>query len=236
MRNGQRVQPGEKLLILHSPRLDLRQREVEASLSTARTRLASLLTLRSRSSGSASRQQEASASADEKVLKKEIEGLQRQLQLVTQQQAELTITSPIDGHVDRWDLQASLMARPVTHGQHLVDVISDSDGWNLELDLPEKNINYVLDHQRTQACLCTFRLRSDPTIRHEGTIDHIAHVAHVDPTGQSVVRATVPLQSNSHNDLRSGTTVIAQVHCGQRPIGFVWLRGLIEWSRRQAWF
>ncbi len=235
VRNGQPVRAGDPLIVLHSPSLDLQQRNVAAALSTARTRLDSLLALRSGSSGLPSRQQETSVSADEQVLKTEIEGLVEQLELLQSQQAKLTITSPIDGRVDRWDLQQSLAARPVTHGQHLIDVISDSSGWMVELDLPEKNVNYVLDAQHVQPCRVTLRLRSNPTTTHEGYVDRIADVAHLDPLGQSIVRVTVPLESSGANDFRTGATVMAQIHCGQRALGFVWFRGIIEWSRSQAW-
>jgi hypothetical protein len=115
-------------------------------------------------------------------------------------------------------------------------VISNADGWIIELDLPEKNVNYVLDEQRRQPCRFAFRLRSDPTKTHQGTIEHVADVAHLSPQGQSLVRSTSRLESEAAGDFRNGATVIAQIHCGQHPLGFVWLRGLIQWFRTQAWF
>jgi hypothetical protein len=234
--NGQQVWRGDTLVVLHSPSLDLQQREVQAVLSTAQTRLNSLLALRSRSGGSPNRRQEVSDSADEQVLKEEIAGLDEQLRLLRSQQADLTITSPIDGRVDKWDLQQSLAGRPVRYGQHLLDVISDDGCWTVELDLPEKNVNYVLAQQRNQTCPCTFRLRSNPQATHHAAVGQIADVAQLDPLGQSIVKVAVPLRATTSDGFRSGATVIAQLHCGTRPLGFVWLRGLIEWYRSQAWF
>ncbi len=236
VRNGQRVEKGQTLAVLRSDNLDLQQRRLEASLSTVQTRLASLLAIRSRSSTQATRERDVSASADEQVLKTELEGLEKQLRLVRQQQASLHVTSPLDGRVDRWDLQQSLTARPVTHGQHLLDVISEQQGWTIELELPEQHVNYVLDAQRLHPCRCTFRLRSNPTKTYTGIIKAVSDVAHVNPLGQSMVRLTLPLKANAADDFRTGATVIAQVECGKHPLGFVWLRGLIQWWRTQAWF
>jgi hypothetical protein len=236
VRNGQQVQQGDTLLAMHSPGLDLQKRHLEGALSTAQVRLNSLLAQRSDGGGGARRDREMSLSAEEQVLKTEIVGLEKQLQLLRQQHAGLTITSPIDGQVDCWDLQRSLTARPVKHGQLLLDVISSSDGWIIELDLPEKNVNYVLDAQRREPCRFTFRLRSNPTTIHEGSIEQIADVAHLSPQGRSIIRTTSRLGSDAPGELRHGTTVIAQIHCGRHPLGFVWLRGLIQWFRTQAWF
>ncbi|MFK8112329.1 MAG: biotin/lipoyl-binding protein, partial [Rubripirellula sp.] len=121
--NGQSVQAGTPLLILRSPQLDLQQRNLQASLATARTRLESLVALRTRSSSQTKRA--PSSSAEENVIETEIAGIAKQLQLIQEQQAALTICSPADGIVDRWDLRPSLTARPVTHGQYLLDVVSE---------------------------------------------------------------------------------------------------------------
>lgn len=235
LRNGQRVRRGQRLLSMHSPSLDLQQRSVEGELATAQARLSSLLARRSGGSGGAQRGGEVNLSAEERVVTAEMEGLAAQLELLQEQQAALTIASPIDGQVDCWDLQQSLNGRPVEHGQFLLDVISETDGWIIELDVPEKNVNYVMVAQHQQPCRFDFRLRSDPTRTHHGTIERLAGVAHLGPQGQSLVRGTSRLGSQAPGEFRHGATVIAKIHCGQHPLGFVWLRGLIQWLRTRAW-
>ncbi len=234
--NGSRVNEGDVLVRLRSPVLDLQRRTVEGTLATAQTRLASLTAMRSRGGTASNREREAMVAADEQVIRKEIEGLKAQLELLRQQQANLTIISPIDGLVDRWDLTQSLQSRPVSHGQYLLDVISESAGWTVDLDIPEKNVNYVLRQQQEEECRCTFRLRSDPTKAYEGKIEEIAEVANVDATGHSIVPATFSMESGMVGELRDGATVIAQIECGQYPLGFVALRSLIQWYRSNPWF
>jgi multidrug efflux pump subunit AcrA (membrane-fusion protein) len=236
--NGQEVKQGQTLFTLRSPGLEMEQRAIEGDLATARTRLAALQALRSRGDSSVSAR-EASSSASEQVLKAEIEGLEQQSQLLKRQIAALEIKSPIDGKVERWDLEQSLVARPVTHGQYLVDVVSNADGWGLELDVPDAVVNYLLRKHRQTPCEVSFRVRSDPIQVHQGTVSEISEVAHVDARGRSMVRATVQLDESSlssvSDSFRSGADVLAQVHCGQRSVGFVMFRGIIEWWRSQSW-
>ena len=236
--NGQKVQQGQALLLLRSPALELEQKAIEGNLATARTRLAALQALRSRGDSSTSTR-EASSSASEQVLKAEIKGLEQQSELLMRQIATLEVKSPIDGNVERWDLGQSLVARPVTHGQYLVDVISSTEGWRLELDLPDAEVNYLLQQHRQEPCAVSFRVRSDPTRVHRGTVSEISEVAHVDARGRSLIRATVELDESSLSGVtqsfRSGADVLAQVHCGQRSVGFVMFRGIIEWWRSQSW-
>lgn len=234
--NGEGVNKGALLMQLRSPALDLQRRTVEGSLATAETRLVSLTAMRSRGNAVSNREREAEVAAEERVLRKEIEGLKAQLLLLESQQANLTIRSPIDGLVDRWDLTQSLQSRPVTHGQYLLDVISETEGWTIELDIPEQNINYVLQQQRVAPCRCSFRLRSDPTRIYQGSIAEIADVANLVATGESVVPATFSLKAEQMGELRDGATVVAQVECGKCSLGFVVFRGLIQWYRSNPWF
>lgn len=234
--NGESVGKGAVLMHLRSPALDLQRRTVEGSLATAETRLVALTAMRSRGNAVSNREREAEVAVDERVLRKEIEGLNAQLVLLERQQANLTIRSPMDGLVDRWDLTQALQSRPVTHGQYLLDVISETGGWTIELDLPEQHINYVLQQQRVTPCRCSFRLRSDPTRTYQGAITGIAGVANLAATGEAVVPATFALKAEQMGDLRDGATVIAQVECGKYSMGFVVFRGLIQWYRSNPWF
>ena len=141
----------------------------------------------------------------------------------------------MNGLVDRWDLTQSLQSRPVAHGQYLLDIISETDGWTIELDVPEQHVNYVLQQQQVMPCRCSFRLRSDPTRVYQGTINEIAEVANLQVSGGSVVSATFDLTDEQVGDMRDGATLVAQVECGKYPLGFVVFRGLIQWYRSNPW-
>jgi hypothetical protein len=232
--DGDTVSKGTPLVRLRSPELDLQQRALEGTMMTARNRLDSLQI--SRTGRRFGDEGDGNLSADEKVLKTEIDGLEKQLELIQAQQSSLLVTSPIDGRIDGWDLHASLQARPVAVGQFLLNVISEAAGWKVQLNIPDENIGYLLEQQQTENCSVRFRLRSDATVVHESKIETIADSARVDQQGNSIVLAILPFRVLKNAPVRQGATVLAQVDCGNRAVGFVWLRGLIEWWRTSSWF
>jgi hypothetical protein len=232
--NGQAVNQGQPLLQLRSATLDQQQRQLEGALATAKSKLAVVTASRSRSEVQRGATPNSVASSDEQVLKTEVDGLQSQLDLVNRQQLELTLLSPINGRVDRWDLQQSLTGRPVVHGQFLVDIFSDVDGWMVELDVPDAESQYVAAEQSAGPCEVTFRLRSSPEKLYRGTLEQLSAVTQFDASGQPVVHAAFHIDATDP-DLRFGATVIAQIHCGTRPLGFVWFRSVIEWAGQLDW-
>lgn len=234
VKNGQAVTKDQPVLRIRSAELDQQQRQLEGTLATAKSKLAVVTASRSRTEVQRGSSPNAMASSDEQVLKTEVKGLQAQLDLVIQQQQELTLLSPMAGRVDRWDLQKSLTGRPVVHGQYLIDIVSDVDGWIAELDIPDAEAQYVTTQQAAEPCQVTLRLRSDPEKQYRGTLQHVSQATQFDSTGKPVVRATLPIDGVDE-ELRFGATVIAQVHCGSRPLGFVWFRSIIEWARQFDW-
>ena len=64
---------------------------------------------------------------------------------LAQQQAELALTSPIDGQVLTWDVEQLLESRPVQRGKVLLTVGDLAGPWQLELRLPDHHAGYVLD-------------------------------------------------------------------------------------------
>ncbi|QDT03160.1 HlyD family secretion protein [Rubripirellula lacrimiformis] len=226
--DGETVRSGQELVVMRSPDLDLKQQSLLAALDTAQTKRESLSALRSTT-------RDTQSSADARVIESEIIGLQRQLDAIHHQQKQLTLRSPIDGVVDQWNLVDSLSSRPVTHGQYLLSVIAESEGWNAELDIPDQAIAYLPSHV-DQPVQCTFKLRSDPTQTYQGTIADLSLTADLNAEAKSVVRGRVPIRTGDQERLRPGATLVAKIHCGNSPAGFVYLRSLIQWYRRQIWF
>ncbi len=235
--NGQAVKQGQALFTLRSASLDLREEQIHGELLTAKTRLASLAASRSdtRRNDSSAAADRSSISASEESLKTEIAGLEKQLVLIAQQQQELTIVSPIDGTLDRWDLEQSLTLRPVAQGQYLADVYSTSATWVVELDLPDKHAGYVIRQGQSSPAV-SFRLQSQPDQIFHATITDIAKSASLDPQGRSIIRLKCEFAPEQPERLAIGATVWADVDCGRRSLGFVWFRGLIEWWELQAWY
>ena len=234
--NNQRVSKGEKLIQLRSAALDQQQEQLESALATAQTRL--VAAERYRSGGqirAADQARDPSMIFDEQVLRTEVDGLKKQLKLMAEYQASLLIVSEIDGRIDSPDLRETLTGRPVTHGQRLVSVVDDESGqWKLQLNVLDRESDYVRAALDDNHPAVTFRVRSRPESRFSATLTELSETAELDRFGNTIVRSVVRLEGG--DSYFSGATVNAHIDCGYRPIGFVWFRSVIQWSRSRGWF
>jgi multidrug efflux pump subunit AcrA (membrane-fusion protein) len=171
--------------------------------------------------------------------------LRRELELLNREREQLVVTSPIAGRVLTWDLSNRLIARPVERGEVLVTVADLAQEWQLELTVPDDRIGHVLAAQETLGPQLTvrFRLSSDDQEQHTGHIAEISRMADVldeDGTAAPVVNVKVALNEQELSggalgELRPGVSARAQIACGRKPIGYVWLHDVwdaaLEWLR-----
>ena len=73
-------------------------------------------------------------------------GLEQQEKVLRARQEELTLRSPLTGHIT-WDVEQLLAARPVQRGQALLTVANVDGPWILELQVPDDEAGYLLDAQ-----------------------------------------------------------------------------------------
>ncbi len=232
--SGDKVTVGQTLLRLRSPAIDLQEENLRGAVLTAKTRLAALLASRSNNSREPGQRGDVNQTAtSEESLKVEIEGLEKQLALVAQQQRELEIVSPIAGVVDRWDMRQTLAQRPVSQGQYLVDVFKPAGNWIAELDMPDSATGYLGKPSETTVA---FRLQSQPDQYYATVSTTVAEAAHVDSQGRSLVRLRSQFVPSLDRRPTIGATVWGEIDCGNRSLGFVLFRGLFEWWNRQSWF
>ena len=229
--HGDQVERGDTLISMQDPELDRQLGQLEGELSTLQTQLNSVRALRS-GLGRESRDASAQLTVREEDLKIQIDGVQRQLDLIRQHQSVLTVRSPLSGTIDRWDMQQVLAGRPVNMGQHLLDVIDSGAGWKLRLDIPDDLIEYIRSENDESACPVSFRVRSDPTRQYRTHLGRVANTTQLSDNGQLVVQAEASLDGIEINVPRGGASVVAHVYCGKRSLGFVWFREIIElWQR-----
>ncbi len=235
--HGQKVKRGQPLLRLTSPTLEQARAEIEGRIATARTQLDARLATRSSSGVSDNSRRTPSSAADERILQSEIDGLEQQLALIEQQERELIVTSPLDGEVDAWNLTQGWSGRPVARGQFLLDVFDPDRAFHVELQLPDRMSGYIVhDSEPSTDRPVAFRLRSDPTVTYWGLVRDVAATAQVNERGESTIRIRVDFTERPATPLRHGATVVAKISGPQRPIGFVWIERLIQWSRETIWF
>jgi hypothetical protein len=175
-------------------------------------------------------------------LRQEIISIGNELDLRLYQQTFLQVRSPAAGRVINWQARQNLLRRPVRQGQHLMTIVDPNTEWQLELRLPERRIAHLLRamRDRDDALRVTFGLISHPGQEFEGKLLYVDHQldVHADDGNTALVRVGFDNLAIPKELLRAGTRVTAKVHCGTRPIGYVYFHELIETvqSKWIMWF
>lgn len=237
---GQHVQAGDVLLELRSPELEVAIQRVLGEMQTARKKLAAIQAARlspdrSKPEGPERYQQLA---ADEEELKEALASLEQQDKLLRSQQADLTVTSPIDGNVLTWNVEQLLATRPVQRGQKLLAVGDVAGSWELDLHLPDHHAGYVLEarEQAAAALGVTYLLATEPGLTYDGRVETIGLAATSNEIYGANVPVTVAIDRGALTELHPGATVIGKIHCGRRALGFVWFHDLIAVIRSKVLF
>jgi multidrug efflux pump subunit AcrA (membrane-fusion protein) len=244
--HGQAVNKGQELVRLRDPSLDLEIKRVDGALETARQQLDAVRATRTNRAVRDENPTDAyRLSADERELQQQLTNLRRELELLRHEQEQLLVTAPIAGHVLTWDLSHRLSARPVERGEILVTVADLANEWQLELEVPDDRIGYVLAAQQELEpnLPVRFRLTSDDREQHEGHIAEICQTADMKSDGATAPSPTVlvkvkldkmELSDAGRRELRPGVSARAQIECGQQSLGYVWLHDVwetaVEWA------
>jgi multidrug efflux pump subunit AcrA (membrane-fusion protein) len=235
----------EKLHVHHAesvtagtPLLDMRRTDLEyeearllGDILTNQKRLdavrSALLNHKSTSASSAGEFHELTS--EEARLQILLASLRNQQGILKRERVELAITSPIDGEVLTWGIEDALALRPVRRGERLLSVADPRGPWQLDLRIADHDIEHILAARNERKELgVSFILTSHTGERYLGTVEEIAMATELDEHDQPSVLVRVAIDREQLPALRPGASVIANVHCGHRPIGYVWLRELFD--------
>ncbi len=233
--DGDRVDNGDPLITLTDPDLELELSRLQGELATASARLDAVRArrkLRSRDRDA----EAASLAIEAEELEVTVAGLTAQLDVLRMRRSELEQVSPIRGVVSRWDLRDVLLATPVTHGQHLMDVYDPDGPWRLELQVPDDVAGYVREAAASGPRPVHDVFQTDAAHTRTVTLTSIADATELDADNKLTVRALVLLNPDELTSPRRGATVIARIHCGRRSLGFVWFREIIEFVYKRILF
>lgn len=240
---GDRVDPQDDtrdvLAVLQRPELELEASRVHGEMQTARKRLTAIQAQRlgARAAGNDPAKLNQ-LSADEEEVKEQLTGLEKQQQIIQQQQAALTVRAPITGEVVTWNLHELLDARPVQRGQTLMTVAQVDGPWVLEIRMLDERIGHVLEarEQGAKDLEVSFVRATAPGTRLSGKIVDVAATTEPDGEQRPSVLITVDIDKSQIADRRPGATVVAKVHCGRRALGYVWLHEVWEAIQRKMLF
>lgn len=230
--HGDSVAAGQLLATIQSSELDFERARLLGEIQTTTEQLDAIRTSRLSANPLTAQQRDeyAKQSAEEERLKKLVASLQEQQRLLDRQRDALQVRSPIAGQVLTWELTETLHQRPVKRGQRLMTVANTKGPWTLELEIPDQDAGYVLDacRQFGQDLSVAFVLATEPGQTYAGRVKRVAEISEPNDRQQLSVAAIVDVDATEIPRRRAGAGVVAHIHCGRRPLGYVWLHDLIR--------
>ena len=235
------VQQGDLLVELRNDELDYEFSRVLGELQTASRRLATVQASRLNSNPQTADAVEEynRLTAEEEELKEQIRSLTAQQQILDRRRQAMQHRSPIAGRVLTWNAEELLETRPVRRGQQLLTVASLDGPWIIEMAIADDHIRHVIEAQQAangKPLPVTFLVATDPGTTCTGTLERISLTTEADRENRPAVRVTVRIDPETVPGLRPGATVIPQVHCGRRAIGYVWFHDLWDAVRTRLLF
>lgn len=239
VKHGDEVAPGQPLVELRNTELEMKEVALRGERAAALEELlaveASLLN--SRDLAETQREQ---ALGRKRQLEQTLRSLDNQLALQQRIRQRLVCTSAIAGSVITLDLHNRLAQRPVQRGQLLLTVADTKGQWELLVRMPEDRMGHILRAWNARGAEpslpVTFILANDPGSQYQGELLEIEQRAEVRGEEGNTVLLRVKIDKHRLPQLRSGASVVARVHCGQRAIGYVWLHDLFEFVQAKVLF
>jgi hypothetical protein len=234
------VTPESVVVRLRNSELDFKLSQLLGDLQTTQQELDTVqISLRSTNPNEPREQAQYNQLAAREVeLKSKLTSLDKLLAILRNQIAELDVRSPIAGRVLTWDLHKTLDARPVKRGQVLMTVADVNGPWVIEIKVADEHIGHVLAAQQDidKELRVKFMLAANPGVSHTGEILRVAKTAERDDTDGPTVLVTVRFDKRQIANLRPGASVVPRIHCGRRPIGYVWFHELFEAVQKRLLF
>ncbi len=245
------VKEGELLVKLRNTDLEVKYQDVVGQIQVKRSRLVSvrraLFEQRAKSDlRTRDEVERIRLSGEAEELEQELLTLDEQYRLLAKKRDMLEIRSPITGEVMMsWDVQKSLMYRPVTTGQLLLTVADPKGDWELELHMRESRGGHVR-RARADKELQTrypgagervsYVLATDPGTNRNGKVREVKESTEVRETEGNIVKVKVDIERSELGDPHPGATVTGQVYCGRRALGYVWFHEAWEWLQTHVFF
>jgi multidrug efflux pump subunit AcrA (membrane-fusion protein) len=235
--HGQLVEAGQLLLEMRNTDLEVEITSLVGKLTTTREQMLSLQRTLLDNPRLDSVEQ-SRLSGDLLQLRQVADSTERQLALVRHKEQQLQVRADHAGQVVTWHIREKLLHRPVQKGQALLAVVDPESDWELELSVPERHISYILDAatRAPDPLKVTFVLSSYAGQTFEGRLTEIDRVTTARDDEGNSVRIRAAIDRNQLPELRSDATVVARIHCGEQPLGYVWFHDLIDTVRTKVLF
>ncbi|MEC7566649.1 MAG: HlyD family efflux transporter periplasmic adaptor subunit [Planctomycetota bacterium] len=242
----QLVKRDELLMVLEDPDLQIEKQRVEGQREETKKQLSNARRAQFQEGLSPADKIRVSGQVQQLTLR--LSTLQAELDVITQKEGLLEIRSPADGQVVlQWDVEKTLLHRPVAVGQIVMTVL-ETDGdhqWEIELAMPERRFGSIADYLQKQEgsekLQVEYVLAMNPEQVFDGTVKRIRQTTQSAGEDGPVVMILVEvdhdeLRGKLDGELRPGTTVTGDVHCGTSSLGYSWFHEAIQWVQYHLLF
>lgn len=235
----QMVKQGDVLIQLRNHEMEIQLNEIDGEILTTHAEMARVESQK-RMRKQMDDAEKNALLAEQRELETRMRVLQDRRALQAKRAADLTIRSPIDGIVVSWDPDKTLRSRPIMTGQVLLEIVDLSQPMYLELELPEKRVGHLDDYIAKNNLTgpdaeleVEYILGSyvDHPLQAALKVSTISARADTQEEHGSIVKMRVDPDQQSLSELKPlpGAKVIADVKCGSRSSGFVFLHEVYEW-------
>jgi hypothetical protein len=241
VKHDQLVNKDDVLVRQTSPDLEKEIEQLNGQLLTTEQQLRATHRQRFNEELSDVEQLQVAATAGELAAK--VSSFKKQMELLELKRTKLEVRSPIDGRIVTWDPEQRLGGdRPVSIGEILLEVADPTGEWELEVLMPEYRMGHIAQAwtESNGNLEVTFFLATSPEDKLTGKVVEVHRSAEVRGEEGNTVLVRVSFDQQalrrtiSNPKMGAGTT--AKVHCGHRPIGYVWFHDLIDFVRAKILF
>ena len=235
--DGQTVQQGQLLAKLRSPALNLQIEEAIGqikSISEKRNGLRVAVNQVSNSNPEALVAQ-TRISAEILLLEAQEKQTRDKLEFLSKEQAKLNITAPIQGVIVSRDLRRELETRPLRRGDILFHVADLEGEWQLNVQVADRDSNYLNQHLAQHPDEATFTFDSLPGEQFLTVIKQVSGTIE-NPTGtKPFLLAIADIESEVAKRAYMGANARVRLACGDQPLWFLWCRPIVEALQKRAW-
>jgi len=238
VQDQQLVKEGDMLVELRNPDLEVEWQQLVGQLQSTREQYNSSLDARARADAELSQADKIRLEGEIVDLRERIKSFEEQQLLLQAKRAELKIKSPISGQVMlSWDVERTLLNRPVQTGQVLMSVGNLEKDWEVELYMPERRMGHMdLARADLDKLEVSYILATDPKTTRTGGVKDVQRITQVHDDDGNTVRVRVEIDMSEIRDPRPGASVTGKVLCGRRAIGYTWFHEAVEWAQANVFF
>jgi len=239
VKHGSEVREGQLVVRMKNRDLEVELANIIGQFNQANSRRNSILAMINK--GAATESDKLQLSSDLAEVEQQISAFESQQQILNDKRKKLQRTSPITGTVTTWDVEKTLVARPVVTGQVLMTIADPTGNWDIEVYMPEKRMKFLdeaFSNSKEDFLPCEFILKTKPDDKRTGKLyrKSVHQRAEIHGEDGTTVKLKIIPDSMEGISRRAGAEVIADVKCGKRSFAYVWTHEIVAWVRTYLLF